>query len=372
MYDNSDKIPNKISLPAIMQYFKQLKLACLITCLTFSPSLITLSHLAYAVDFDNYLVTPPGFLINITANSVTPRFFNVRYLETTDINYTLDVDADVTIKIYDYPAKVLKRTLLNNQSRLAGPNSEEWDGKDGSGVLLPKGSYIYKIDAQATGGNKGRYDPLFVATPKPVIANLTTVPSGTFSAFKGERLQINYDINMPASVTLIASGDFAQHYGEFIVAQPRPTTGNVDYWNGRNTGNGNIVAQNPVHIQSRTERLPENYIVIQDYSSLDITALTSNPYTIRPLYNEVTDIAYTLNESATVTVKILTPDGNPVPLKVLEQSVARSAGTYTVSWDGRTTAGETIAEEGNYRVVLEAVDSNGATITRVGNVTILY
>lgn len=324
------------------------------------------------VDFDAYLVTPPGFLINITGNSVTPRFFNVRSLETTDVNYTLDIDADVTIKIYDYPANVLKRTLLNDQSRLAGANSEEWDGKDGNGVLLPKGSYIYKIDAQASGGKKGRYDPIFVPTPKPVISNVVITPAADFSPYRGDRLRIQYDIDTSAIVSLGATGpDDSEVYGTFVTAEPRDTTGNVDYWNGRNAAGNIVVPQGPIYVERAVTRLPVNVIVIQNKTTLDIATLKSDPYVIRPLYNEVTDITYTLNEAATVTLKIVTPDGNTV-LKILETSVARSAGTYTLTWDGRTTAGETVAEEGDYRVRLEAVDSSGETITREGNVGILF
>ena len=118
-------------------------------------------------------------------------------------------------------------------------------------------------------------------------------------------------------------------------------------------------------------RFPENFIVIADDRTMDIAVLKTEPYLIRPLYNETTLITYSINESANVTVRILSQNGSAV-IKVLEQDVPKTSGTHTVTWDGRTTAGETVTEAGDYRVRVEAVDAYGKMTIRDGNIRVLY
>lgn len=319
------------------------------------------------VDFTPYLITTPGNVIAITNNSVTPRFFNPARNETATINYTLDMNADITIKIYDYQTQVLARTLIAAQPKLAGANATVWDGKNDASQILPKGVYIYIIDAQGAGGKVGRYDPVQPDFTAVQVVNPSVTPNGSFSPFKGERLKIQYGLTAPAIVSMgfLTNVKYLDH-------EPRDVSGNVDYWDGRDV-NGNIVVfpDENFPVQASAQRLPENSIVITNKKTLDIPTLISDPYVIRPLYNETTGITYSINENATVSVSVLTPNGGQV-LAVLEQNAAKSAGIYHLNWDGKASTGETIIEKGDYRVRVQAVDSFGATTVRDGNIRILY
>lgn len=318
------------------------------------------------VDFEPYLLVPFQDIIDITSNSVSNRFFDPRRSETASIQYSLEVASDVTIKIYSYPANTLVRTLINSQSRSAGSNSENWDGKDGSNQLLAEGGYTYTITATTSGGKLGSYEPVFLSSAAlPVFSSITTTPSDLFEPVKGQRLGVSYSIDKPALVTLVC--------GDTVILEDegRNTTGSVDYWNGRNAAGEIDDMPFGQQIKLYSKALPENIIVIAHRATLDIHPLTADPYVIRPLFDEVTQISYTLDEAAVVTVEILTPDGATV-LKTVETAASKSSGTHTFQWDGRTDSGRTVADEGNYRIHIEAVDSLGETIVRDGTIRIFY
>ncbi len=302
----------------------------------------------------------------ITNNSVSERFFKRRLQSETSIQYTLDTDANVTVKIFDYKTNALVRTLVNNQLRTAATYADAWDGKNDSAQPLPEAVYTYTIDAQTLDGEAGRYDPPISGEPA-LVTNVILTPSPSFIPFNGDRLEVRYDLSAPALVNLGYKTNVL-----YVFEKPSKTTGNVAYWNGRNNQGAIVVdATRPIMVEAKAQRLPENFIVIDDDRTLDIAVLTSDPYLIRPIYNETTNITYSLNESATVTVKILSQNGSEV-IKVLQQSVSKNAGTYSLTWDGRTTAGETVIEEADYRVRVEAVDSFGETTIRDGNIRVLY
>ncbi|MBI5149746.1 MAG: right-handed parallel beta-helix repeat-containing protein [Candidatus Omnitrophica bacterium] len=316
------------------------------------------------VDFAPYLITDPENAIAITNNSVTLRFFNPARNEAATINYTLGTGANVTIKIYQ-PPSTLMRTLINVQAKLAGANSDSWDGRDDLNQILPAGPYVYTIDAQSISGQSGRYDPISFDGSEPLVSNATITPSASFSPLKGERLRVQYDLPAASRISLRFNTAV-----ETVVEKPRNTTGNVDYWNGRDMSGNIVVSQSPVVIEAKAERLPENVIVIHNATPLDVTTLTSDPCVIRPLFNETTRITYAINDVANVTVNILKQDGSQV-VKFLENTILKTAGTYTLNWDGKTSAGETVVEPGDYRVRVEAIDGFGVTTVRDGNITIL-
>ncbi|HCI45360.1 MAG TPA: hypothetical protein DE315_07530 [Candidatus Omnitrophica bacterium] len=319
------------------------------------------------VDFAPYLITDPENSVAITDNSVTPRFFNPDRNETSTINYTLDTDSDITIRIYDYETRALVRTLLAAQSKLAGANAAVWDGKNDAAQTLPKGIYTYIVDAETAGGKKGRYDPGQVQAAVVQVVNPTVTPGGSFSAFKGDRVKVQYGLTAPALVSM----GFLNSV-KYVDNEPRDVSGNVEYWDGRNINGSMAVWEGePFPVQAKMQRLPENAVVITGKTSLDVPTLRTDPYLIRPLYNQITEITYSINEPATVTVSILKQDAGQT-LKVLEQNVPKGAGTYTLTWDGQTSSGETVAEPGDYRVRVEAFDSFGVSTVRDGNIRILF
>jgi len=65
---------------------------------------------------------------------------------TTQISYSLPKEATVTFEIYNMLG-VKIRTLMAGVSKSAGQYTITWDGKDNSGVSMPSGIYLYRIEA---------------------------------------------------------------------------------------------------------------------------------------------------------------------------------------------------------------------------------
>ena len=82
-------------------------------------------------------------LTSFTLQQNYPNPFN----PTTTINFNVQVDGIVTLKIYDITGRLVK-TLVNNEFRSAGNASGYdvmWDGTDNFGVGVSAGLYLYNI-----------------------------------------------------------------------------------------------------------------------------------------------------------------------------------------------------------------------------------
>ena len=64
---------------------------------------------------------------------------------TTSIEYTLPLDKQVTIKIYNMMGQEV-RTLLSDQFKAAGTHRVVWDATDNNGIEVATGSYIYSLE----------------------------------------------------------------------------------------------------------------------------------------------------------------------------------------------------------------------------------
>jgi hypothetical protein len=98
--------------------------------------------------FEDLTATGPGG--GISEITFSPRVFSPRgtgnVRNTTSVNYSLGTATNVTIRIFNTAGRSVRR-LINNLPRNAGQNSDEWDGTDGDGRILPTGLYIVQISA---------------------------------------------------------------------------------------------------------------------------------------------------------------------------------------------------------------------------------
>ena len=76
-------------------------------------------------------------------------------LGRTQITYTLNADADVTITIYDalgYLVKTISQAPGGDGGR-AGQNFVPWDGRNDAGILVSKGGYTARVKAKGPSGS---------------------------------------------------------------------------------------------------------------------------------------------------------------------------------------------------------------------------
>ncbi len=82
-----------------------------------------------------------------TSNSLeqnSPNPFVVSAAGQTTIGFNLASPESVTLRIIDVLGHEV-RSLINGEGRTAGYNSIQWDGRDGSGNLVPTGMYFYQL-----------------------------------------------------------------------------------------------------------------------------------------------------------------------------------------------------------------------------------
>ncbi len=100
------------------------------------------------VDFDGtYDCTSSGIVtlkydgyIPLTLKQNSPNPVN----EYTNFEFNLPTNEEITLEIVDVYGNVVKTI---NRSLSAGNNIEEWDCTDDNGVMLPSGTYIYRLTA---------------------------------------------------------------------------------------------------------------------------------------------------------------------------------------------------------------------------------
>jgi len=64
---------------------------------------------------------------------------------TTTFDFTLPLDKQVSVRIYDVSGRLVK-TLVNNELRSTGTHSVTWDGRDASGASVASGTYFYTLE----------------------------------------------------------------------------------------------------------------------------------------------------------------------------------------------------------------------------------
>ena len=308
----------------------------------------------------------------ITNVSASPVFINPAMGDESIISYELDRPANITIEIYRAYVTIdgygngdfqrdFQMTLLDNQPRPAGVNSETWNAKDTGGNVLDHSAYAYVIKASDGTGRSGLYDPEYVRG-LVTISDCSITPS--YNPYANEPVEIKYSLFAPAWVTI--GGDIKKFV---IEGEPRMQGENIELWDGRD-GFGNIVEGTP-NLAGKAEILPENVIVIKD-DTLKITGVSAQAYVIIPSYGEISTIKYTLSKDASVSIAIRDPNGNNWTLLESEQQLE---GPHSIEWDGTNAEGKLVwpwtadGPQGDYTVEITAFDSaNNTTVMRRANI----
>ena len=97
-----------------------------------------------------YTGDPTGFKENIYG-IITPDDYRLEqnfpnpFNPTTTINFTLPLDKNITLKVYDMLGKEV-RTLLSDESFKKGNHKATWDGTNNFGNKVASGNYIAKLE----------------------------------------------------------------------------------------------------------------------------------------------------------------------------------------------------------------------------------
>jgi flagellar hook assembly protein FlgD len=313
----------------------------------------------------NYEFTAEN-IINITDVFLNPVSFSPTNNQTLLINYAIDKDSQVSLKIYDLENN-LKRILFDSVSRSRGAHSEAWDGRADSGVIVPAGGYTISITA-TSGSAAGHYQSSGGFEENAVDFSEFSFTSN-FRPYMNEFCEIKYKLGQNALVMIMVGQD-ENFQTEFALVnwEARAQGLNVEYWDGRDA-NGRILdyctSDIPAVIAYWTKTLPTNTIVVTSAPSQ--IGLALNPHCFLPSYGDITEMEYSLPNSANVTIKIYSLTGEL--LKTLLDNVNKPAGAHSIIWSGLDTNSK-VALSGEYTIEITAVEPAGATLIRRANISI--
>jgi flagellar hook assembly protein FlgD len=304
--------------------------------------------------------------IELTNVSRSPAVIDHKNGETTDILFTLDRNAQVTIGILDELTSANVRTLSTGVQS-AGSHSVAWDGKNDSNQVLPYEAYYFGITAQDGTGRMDQFVDTFSGSPTPNGA--VTIQNENFDPFKNEQLLISYTVPAPGRQPVtIQGGPFGQAIRTLVGNEPKLAGPRTDTWDGRDnngqiySGNYSILFDVPISFHSQT-------IILQDSASNEVSNFNAEAYLVFPIQSEVATLKYSLARESIVTVTITDPNGNH--FRTLIQSETQAAGNHEIVWDGTNNDGERGAVEGSYRVEITATDPvSGSIVEKLGSVII--
>jgi len=307
--------------------------------------------------------------VDITNVSRSSEAIDHKRGETVQMNYHINHDADVTLKIYAEAGDQLVRTLVDNESRLAGDQVEVWDGTDDVGTLLPYEAYYFDIMANtAERGGDQFIDPMGPGPGTEPGEVINSHQNRTFDPFKNERLSLTYPTHAPGRQAIEIRPQQSGELVKLILGFEPLTTGvRIDQWNGRNE-KGNIYSE-PYHLYfDDTVAFREHTMILRSVLE-PATNFLADPYGFIDTYGGITTFQYEITTEALVTVQV--EDANGLFFRELVSNELQNTGTYFVDWDGLSDLGERPALGGLFTVRIMVQDPvSGAVKETVGNMTV--
>jgi hypothetical protein len=115
----------------------------------------------------------------------------------------------------------------------------------------------------------------------------------------------------------------------------------------------------PFTLEVLARELPENALVLDRQLLTDVEA---EIYAIRPVYDQVTTLNYSLSSDADIWIELRSPGGHTSLLAV---EGLKAPGRHSYVWDGRVTDTSIFSEEGDYTLNIVASSEDSAIEQRV-------
>lgn len=231
----------------------------------------------------------------------------------------------------------LKTPLMAGRTRVA------WDGRDDNGMGCSNGLYQFRILAtNAHGEAYQSYDP--VASTNAVVVESAGIQPAAPRFRANEPCRMGYTLGTSAAMAVFVGQEGA--IWDFWV-QFREAGRHLDDWGGRHSRDGQLL-NGAFALEVLARELPENAWVLDRQLLIDVEA---EIYAIRPVYDQVTTLNYTLTSEADVWVELQAPGGATALLSV---EGLKAPGRYSFVWDGRVSGTRIFAQEGDYTLRIAA------------------
>ncbi|WP_444905899.1 beta strand repeat-containing protein [Microbulbifer sp. SSSA008] len=316
-------------------------------------------------------------IANVSRNQTT---VNPVSGENLVISFDLSAGATVTLDIKDEQTEVLVRSVVETFDS-AGSYSLNWDGKDGEGNYVQEEAYTYDLTA-VSGGVEGVYAIENAGTSSDIlIGSMDSTMNAAQNDFMKAAVTPTSNVRVYMEVTP-SGGD------KRVVYDNVPMEAGAHYlvWDGR-TADGVLTSGSFSTYVPYPEVLPTNVVIIDGITpsisgTLDAPNIEvkSDPYLMYHSYDQISKVAYLLDQDSYVTFKLLPPDiGDPTDAGAITlidnqlQAANDSDGavaTHEVEWTGyEESDGNAImvSDEGVYSFWIEATSATtGASTTYYG------
>ena len=291
--------------------------------------------------------------------------------DTTTISYNLSEPSDVTIKMYD-SGNVLKKTLVDGESKLQGANWDIWDGKNDAGIVVSDGAYTYEIDVVDKAGNHAeqKSSTVEVDNIQPTISSLSASPD-PFSPDRDDiedttTIFYNLSDNLSGDITVtIEIYDSENVFKRTLInALPRSQGPNSQIWDGKD--NSDVIVPDGTYAykidaidEAGNSAIQQSGTVVVDCLPV-VSSLSASPDPFSPDgdgENDTTTIFYNLSEESYVTIKIYDSEDN-FRRTLNDGKELKEQGLNLETWDGRDKDGN-IVLNGTYTYKIKAVDPGG-------------
>lgn len=314
--------------------------------------------------------------ITISAVSASRNIINTTLSEFTTISFTVNRSAMATIKIIPEKQGTTGTPVyqISQYCTAAGPYLFTWDGRDGSGNVVPDEAYLYIIEA-SEGVMSACYSP--EAPPLPGNTTLSCTQDA-YNPLRNDPMTVSYSITEPARINItIAWGPYDKWFKVMDGVAKVPGTYSFD-WDGHDPS-GKILSDGAKAKCAFAALLSENIIVVTRDGE-KISSLTADPNIVYLSYGQFTKLQYTLSYDANVTVKLISPAGRTITLIDNQYQLAGPHAVFDDNtpidlFDGSDSSGKKflVSEEGDYTIWVQASPVNGAnTAIMRGNVRIRY
>ncbi len=236
-----------------------------------------------------------------------------------------------------------------------------WDGKDGSGVVVPDGSYRITVWTADASNNRASVAKVVTVDRRPAVVTVRSAPG--FISPNGDGHSDRMTLSMAADSWITGSARVFDSRGTTVRRWTITKATSASWaWDGRNSAGATVAdGRYTFRVAGRDQagNLTVQDLVVQ--VDRTIRAVTWSRSSFTPKSGGRARVTFTLGRPATVTVSI---QQGPTVIRAI--CTARPLGTrsYGWTWNGRTASGA-LVKPGTYTAVVTATSSIGSsTFTR--------
>lgn len=287
---------------------------------------------------------------------------NLSIDEDLEIEFELNADAKVDVKIYDEKDKLVA-TLKDDKDLGKGSYEYEWDGEDKDDDAVEDGSYYVKVSAETSGGTKDIDEKDFELengsstseNDNPELRDVF-VSKESFDPSSGEEISVGFTLEAEADVEVtIYDGNVSigNIYDEEDLSKGTYATS----WDGGNKPNGTYSI---VVTSKNSEGDDEEKITVKIANDEDKDEYTNiykdevSPIIFTPGNDEKLEFEFKLEDDLDVEI-IVYKKGNEVA-EIFEGEL--DEGKNSIKWDGKDSDGEYV-KDGVYGYKITADSNDG-------------